>query len=230
MKRCIVIGLGNFGYTTAKTLYENGIDVMAVDSHEEIVSAYKDDLGVTICCDATNMEQLLSLQIKNFDAAVIAIGQNMTASILISLHLQELKIKRIIVRAISDDHAKILSKLGVSDIVYPEIDTAIKTANKLMMKNVADFLHISDEYSVIEIPAPASFIDKNLAELNITGNYNCQVLGIKYRKPIKDDENNEDYNVDKTIIAPHAGDIIKKHSLIIVLGKKNDIIRIQKIS
>ncbi|MDA3899178.1 MAG: TrkA family potassium uptake protein [Spirochaetes bacterium] len=228
MQRCIVIGLGNFGYTTALTLYQAGIDVIAVDSQKDIVSYYKDELGVTICCDASNKEQLESLQINNFDAAVVAIGQNMTASILITMHLQDLKIKRLITRAISTDHAKILEKIGVDEIIYPEQDTAIKTANKLMMKNITDYLHISDEYSIIEIPAPEEFFNKKLAELAIPKTYNCQVIGIKYRSIAPDDQKDEkEFIIEQTIIAPNANDIIRKNCLIIVLGKTEDISRLQ---
>lgn len=216
MNNIMIIGLGNFGYNVAKNLYQNSVEVLGIDSREDLVNLYKDDIGFVISLDATQKDQLESLQLENFETAIISIGQDITASILISLHLRELGMRKIITRAISEDHAKVLEKIGVDEIVYPEKDTAIKVANKILLKNVADYLPLGKEFGIVEIDPPKSFVGKSLAELDIAKRFSCQVIGIRTSA-----------GEDSTKIAPKATDRIERGSRIIVLGKNNDIQKIQ---
>ncbi len=226
MKNVLVIGLGNFGYNVAKTLHANSADVLGIDVSEELVNLYKDDIGYIISLDATQKDQLESLQLENYGTAVVSIGQDITASILISLHLRELGMKKITTRAISADHAKILEKIGVDEIVYPERDTALKVANKLMMKNVADYLPLGREFGIVEIEPPSSFVGKSLIELDITKRFSCQVIGIRLYTSTHDSEK----ELYETKIAPQATDRIERGSKIIVLGKNSDIQRLHESS
>lgn len=214
--KTIVIGLGNFGYNLAATLIQNNCEVLGIDSNPETIDSVKDEISFAICGNAANKEVLESLNIQDFDNGIICVGQDMASSILIALYLKELGIPRIIVRAISEDHGKVLSQLGVTDVVFPEKDTAIKIANKISFKNAMDFLPISDEYGIVEVAAPKSFTGKSLAELKITSKFNCQIIGIKYEVVnAKEDE--------EIKIAPSAKDIISENSTMIVLGKSIDI-------
>jgi trk system potassium uptake protein len=227
MKKFIVIGLGNFGYNIAAALVENKCEVLGMDTSREVVQKAKDIITHAIIGDATNREVLESLAIRDFDGAIISIGQDMGASILIALYFREIGIKRIIVRAVSEDHGKILKMIGVNDVVFPEKDMAFRVANKLALKNVMDYLPISDEYGIIEVPPPASFIGKALRELQISTRYGCQVIGLKYP------DANGDGIVDRTPrirIAPTANDVITEGSLMIVLGKHPDIEKLQSQS
>ncbi|MFW6366861.1 MAG: potassium channel family protein [Spirochaetota bacterium] len=224
MRNIMIIGLGNFGYNIARTLYQNSFDVLCIDSREDVVNMYKDSLGYVISLDATQKDQLDSLQLDNYETAIISIGQDITASILISLHLKELGIPRIITRAISEDHGKVLEKIGVDEIIYPELDTALKIAHKLMMKNVADYLPLGVEFGIVEIAPPPSFVGKSLAELDITKRFACQVIGIRsYEGILSTDE-----EASHTKIAPQASDRIEHGNKIIVLGKNSDIQRLHK--
>lgn len=222
MKNTLIIGLGNFGYYIAKTLHQNSRDVLGIDKNEELVNMYKDSVGYVISLDATQKDQLESLELENYETVIISIGQDITASILISLHLRELGIQRIITRAISNDHAKVLEKIGVDEIIYPELDTALKVANKLMMKNVADYLPLGKEFGIVEIKPPASFIGKSLAELDITNRFSCVIIGIRSYDKI----HNTDEETEQTKIAPQGSDRIERGNKIIVLGKNSDIQKI----
>lgn len=226
MIKTVIFGLGNFGINTAKTLIDNKSEVLGIDIDKEIITSYKDLLTHIVCGDATNKDVLKSLHIEDFDAAVVAIGQDMTASILISMYLLEMNLKKIIVRAISEDHVKILKKIGIEEIVFPEKDTAEKIANKISMKNVIDFLPVSGNYGIVELIPPKSFHGKTLKELNITQRYRCQIIGIKYLK--EEPENSITQVLEKTIMAPSAGDHISFKSVMIVLGKIKDIEKLRK--
>jgi trk system potassium uptake protein len=221
VKKIAVIGLGNFGMSVARELVENGAEVLGVDSSVDTTNVAKDIVSYAVCCDVTKKEVLDSLQIGDYDSVILAIGQDMTASILVALYLREIHARKIIARAISEDHAKILTKLGIDEVVYPERDTAIRLGNRLLLKNALDYLPVSGDYGIVEVIPPNSFIMKTLAELKITSRFNCQVIGIK----TPDSEAEDLYH---TKIAPTAGDIIRNNSILIVLGRLIDIQKLQK--
>jgi len=222
MKKIVVFGLGNFGITIAKTLVQNGAEVLGVDSNIEVVNSAKDYISFAVCGDVTQKEVLETLQITDYDSSIVAIGQDMTSSILVSLFLKELHCRHIVARAISEDHAKILGKLGVHEVVFPERDIAVKLGNKLLLKNALDYLPVTDDYGIVEVIPPNSFIGKTLAELKITSRFSCQVIGIKTPE---ETGNTESYN---TKMAPSAGDIIRVNSILIVLGKLSEIQKLQR--
>lgn len=214
MKKFIVIGLGNFGITVAKTLESNKCEVLGLDVNKKTVENAKDIISYAIIGDATNKDVLDSLQLKDFDGAIIGLGNEMAPSILVTMYLKEIGLKTIVVRAVSDDHGKILEKVGASEIVFPEIDTALKIGNKLALKNAIDFLPLADDFGILEVTPPDSFLQKSLKELQITSKYRCQILGIKY---LHDGKN------DQYIIPPGADNIITPNCIMIVLGKIDDI-------
>lgn len=227
MKKFVAIGLGNFGITLAKTLVENGCEVLGVDASREIVNQAKDFLTHAIIGDASRREVLAALSLKDFDGAIVSIGQEMAPSILISLYLKEIGIGRIVVRAISEDHGKILSHIGVTDVIFPERDMAIKLANKLALKNVVDYLPLGEEIGIVEVPPPRAFLGKSLKELQIPGRYNCQVIGLKIY-PEGDMLRINDREAE-TKIAPSADDRITERVVMIIVGKHEDIARIQSL-
>lgn len=226
MKKFIVIGLGNFGMNVAQTLIECECEVLGVDNRREIIEKAKDFITHGIIGDATNKSVLTSLSLGDFDAAIVSIGQEMAPSILISLYLQEIGVKRIIVRAISEDHHKILEMLGVSEIVFPERDMAVRLGKTLSMKNALDYLPLTGEYAIMDVQAPKSFEGKNIRDLQIGAKFGCQILGIKYarRKDAPGAEKQPD-----TKIAPRADDVIPAQSVLIILGKQADIEKIQQL-
>ena len=228
MKKFVAIGLGNFGLSLAKTLVENGSEVLGIDISKEIVHQAKEFISHVIIGDASRKEVLDSLMLKDFDAAIVSIGQDMAPSILISLYLKEIGIPKIIVRAISEDHGKILEKIGVSDVIFPERDMAIRLASILTLKNAIDYLPIGKDYSIMEIYPPKSFMGKSLKDLQIASKYNCQIIGIRYLRNNSSDLDLFNKDVDIKI-APSADDIITDNSVMIIIGKSKDIERMQAL-
>ncbi len=228
MKKFIVIGLGNFGYNVAYSLVESGCEVLGMDTDREVVQKAKDNISHAIIGDASNKEVLESLAIKDFDGAIISIGQDMASSILISLYIIEIGIPRIIVRAVTEDHGKILKMIGVTDVVFPERDMAIRVANKLAMRNAMDYFPIAEDYGVLEVNPPRSFIGQTLKDLQISTRYKCQIIGIKY-------QNDEDATKNLTGVSgkikavPTAMDVITDDSVMIVFGKNSDIEKLQSL-
>ncbi len=226
MKKFFIIGLGNFGFNIALTLVENNCEVLGMDSSRDAVQHARDFISHAIIGDAANKEVLESLALRDFDGAIISIGQDMGASILISLYIKEIGIPRIIVRAISEDHGKILRMIGVTDVIFPEKDMAVRVANKLALKNAMDYLPITDDYGIIEVTPPKSFVGKSLKELQISTRFGCQIIGLKYPPPEGVSSGIDEKNY-KIKIAPTAHDVISADAIMIVIGKHADIDRLQ---
>ena len=218
MKKYLAVGLGNFGFSLAKTLQENGCEVLGIDTSKELVEEAKEHISHVVIGDASNKEVLRSVIDRDFDGAIVSIGQEMAPSILIALYLKELGIDRIIVRAVSEDHGKILNLIGISEVIYPETEIAVKLANRLSMKNFVDYLPLGEDYRITEVIPPESFIEKSLRELDITTKFNCQIVALKYPDP-KDTGN----TAMRLKIPPRADDVIIKNSIMILIGKDSDI-------
>ena len=228
MKKFVTIGLGNFGMNLSKTLCENGCEVLGIDILPHIVNQAKEFMTFAMVGDATNRESLEELSLNDYDGVIVSLGQDMAPSILITLYLKELQVSNIIVRAVSEDHAKILSMIGATNIVFPEKDMAARIAIRLAMKNVLDYLPIGDDYGILEILPPSSFLNKNLKDLEIRPRFNCHVLGIKY---YSEEISSELYlgKEEKFVIAPPAEQVIDDKSILIIVGKYEDIERLKNI-
>ncbi|HOK01136.1 MAG TPA: TrkA family potassium uptake protein [Spirochaetota bacterium] len=226
MKKFAVIGLGNFGMNIARSLVENNCEVLGIDIDKNTVDKAKDFLTYAITGNPANKAILDSLGLNEYDAVILSIGQEMVSSILISLYLKEAKVKKIIARAISEDHEKILKQLGVDTVIFPEKEMAIRIGKAISMRNAVDYLPLSEEYAIVEVAPPESFIGKSLRELNIGARFRCQILGIK---SIADDLVTED-KPQTTVIAPSADEVIQEGNILIVLGKTAAIERMEKSS
>jgi trk system potassium uptake protein TrkA len=209
MKQFIVIGLGRFGSAVATTLVELGHEVLGVDNDEERVYALKDKITQAVQADITEEKVLKELGVKNFDAAVVSIATNLEASILVTMMLKEMGLKYIIAKAQSTLHGKVLEKIGVDKVVFPERDMGIRIARRLITPNIKDYIELEPDYSVIEIEALPEFVDKTLSELDLRNKYEINVLAIK---------RNDSFNV-----LPQAKDVIKKDDFLIVIGETKKI-------
>lgn len=225
MKKFVIIGLGNFGFNIAKSLVESNCEVLGIDISKNVVEKARDFLTHAITGDPSNKAVLESLEINGYDSVILSIGQEMVASILIALYLKELGAKKIIARAISEDHEKILKQLGVDIVIFPEKDMAVRIGKMLSMNNAVDYLPLTEEYSIIEVVPPPSFLGKSIRELNIGSRYRCQILGIKN---IPDNQISDEIK-QKTIIAPPADEIIREGNILIVLGKTKSIERMERL-
>lgn len=205
MKQFIVLGLGRFGSAVATTLVELGHEVLGVDNDEERVNDLKDEITQTVQADITEERVLKELGVKNFDAAIVSIATDLEASILVTMMLKEMGLKYIIAKAQNNLHAKILKKIGVDKVVFPERDMGARIARRLITPNIKDYVELEPNYNIMEIEALPEFVDKSLSELDLRNKYGINVLAIK---------RNNGFN-----ISPRAKDVIKKDDLLIVIGE-----------
>ena len=184
MKQYVVIGLGNFGASVARTLVEKGYNVLAIDTDSEKVQMLANVVTHAVEADATDEESLRTIGVRNFDVAIISIGNNVHANVLATLILKELGVPYVIVKAHDRLHGNLLTKVGADRVVYPERDMGIRIAHNLISSNVLDYLEFSPEYSIIELPVPVDMVGKTLTELNIRSKYNINIVAVKRGKEI----------------------------------------------
>ena len=211
MKEFAVIGLGNFGATVARELSKLKCNVTAIDGDKARVLALQDIVRQAIVADATQREFLMNLEVDKFDCIVVSTGENTDASVLIALHLKDLGAQKVIVKAKSEDHAKILLKVGATQAIIPEKEMASKIAHSLAVSNLLDSLPLTGDYFVAEIPPPDKFVNKTLTELKIRAKYGVQVIAIK----------NADTGVFEFV--PGATYRVKASDILVVLGQAKDI-------
>ncbi len=211
-----VIGLGSFGFHVAKTLYEKGHEVLAIDVDKECVEESKSCVSHAVHMDAADKENLQAMGIQEVDVAIVSLGPNMEASILTVLYLHELHTKRIVAKALTEDHAKILEAVGATEVIYPEKDMAIKTALKLSSPNVLEYLPLLSGFSIQEIAPPERFIGKSLSELDLRNKYGVQVIAIRGLVP------------EKTTLIPTADFVIKDSDILVIMGEEEQLAKINK--
>ena len=215
MKRVVVVGLGIFGFNVAKDLFENGFEVIAIDKNKEVINRIRDSSTKAILADATDKELLEMIGIQPDDTVIVSFGEDLAASTLITLHLKEMHVKNIIVKAPNEDHKRILEKVGATEVIIPEKAMASKVAKGLISPNVLDFLPVSEDYTISEVAPPASFLGRTLADLRLRGKYHVEVIAIR------------DVLSDRVQLVPRADFVIKDSDILIVIGKEEDIQKIQ---
>ncbi len=221
-KQIAVIGLGTFGGNIAKFLSQKRCDVLAVDINEEAIEEISNLVTQAVQADATDEKALQSLGMGDMDVVIVSIGGSMEASILVTLLLKEMGVKRIVVKALSSLHGKILRKLGADKIVFPERDMALKLAESLISPNILEQIDLSPYYSIVEVHAPKDFIGKTIGEIDIRAKYGVTVIAIKEKEPILTGSGETDFK--ETInISPQPEDGIKEGDILLVLGKTETI-------
>ncbi|WP_315117473.1 TrkA family potassium uptake protein [uncultured Clostridium sp.] len=214
-KQFVVIGLGRFGTSVAKTLYSLGNDVLAIDSDEDIVQSVSDDVTHSVQLDATDEHTLRSLGISNFDVAVVTIGSDIQASVMVTLIVKELGVKYIIAKANSELHAKVLHKIGADRVILPERDMGVRVAHNLVSENILDYIELSPEYSIAEVLSPTAWHGKTLNDLSVRANYGINVVAIK---------RNNDINV-----SPTADDVIKPGDIVVAIGETENLNKLENL-
>jgi trk system potassium uptake protein TrkA len=208
-----VIGLGRFGTAMGTTLTELGHEVIGVDTDDDRVQALADTLSLAVRLDATDERALRTAGIADVDVAVVSIGENIESSLLVVTLLKELGIKDIAAKAVTALHGRILEKLGVSRVVFPERDTAIRLAHSLVIPNVLDYIELSNEFSIIEVPAPQEFADKTLKEIGLRARFGLTTIAIKRK---------EGTGV-VTNIAPGPDDVVRPGDTLALLGSNEKL-------
>ena len=181
----IIIGLGNFGAPLGEKLTAMGNEVIGVDNHQTKVENLKETLSNTICMDATDEFTMKGLPWKETDIVIVAIGEDQGANIMVTAMLKNLKVNRLISRAINPLHEKVLRAIGVDEIVHPEEETAERWSKKLCLSNVVDSFELNEEYSLIEAKVPKKFIGKTVGSIQWRETYNLQVVTLIKKKEVK---------------------------------------------
>ena len=204
MKSYAVIGLGRFGSALARQLCKLGAEVLALDVKGDYVQQIANDVTHAVVGDAQDKEVLRALGVRNLDCAVIAIGDNLAASVLITMNLKELGVPYIVCKAHDETHRKVLEKLGVDRVVIPELEYAQRLARSLYSHNVLDYIELSKDYGILEIPAPKSWAGKTLKELNVRAKLGINIIAVK--------------NGAETNVSPSADYAIRAEDVLAVLG------------
>lgn len=214
-----VIGLGRFGAATAMTLAEFGQDVIGIDSSDDRVREMGEVLLQAVALDATDERSLRAAGIQNVDVAVISIGENIESSLLVVMLAKEMGIKTIIAKAVTPLHGRILEKLGVSRVIFPEREMAQRLAHSLVVPNVLDYIELSRDFSIVELPAPLEFVGKTLRQLELRSRYGLTLIAVK--RP-------SDRGV-VTNIAPAADDPIQSGDVLALLGSNERLAQLERL-
>jgi len=215
VQRVVVVGLGIFGFNIAKDLYESGMEVIAIDKNKEMIQKIKDHSTKAILADATDKSLLETIGIQEDDTVIVSFGEDLAASTLLTLHLKELHVKNIIVKAPNEDHQRILERVGATEVIIPEKEMARKVAKSLISPNVLDFLPLSQEYTISEIAPPPSFLGKTIGEIQLRKKHHIGVIASR------------DVLTDEIQMIPSADFLIKDSDILVVIGKEQDINRLK---
>lgn len=215
MNSFVVIGLGLFGSSVARQLCALGAEVLAIDVHPELVQQISSDVTSAVVADARDADVLRALGAHECQCAVVAIGDDLAGSVLATMNLKELGIKHIVCKAHDEVHRKVLEKLGADKVVIPEKEVADKLTRSLTSHNVLDFIELSSDYGIVEIPTPKGWIGKNLKELDVRAKLGVNIIAIQRNGKIS--------------VSPRAEFVIEKNDILVVLGDYDSLTLMQEI-
>ena len=215
MKSCMVIGMGRFGAQVARELCRLGCEVLAVDMNADLISQVANDVTHAVVADGQDKEVLRALGAREFDCAIVAIGDDLAASVMITMNLKELDVPMVFCKARSDIHRRLLDKLGADRVVIPEKEQADRLARSLSSHNLLDYIELSEEYGIVEVPAPGSWKGKSLKELNVRAKLGVNILAIRRGGKIN--------------VSPGADFTFEDQDVVVVLGDNAALKRVQKL-
>ncbi|MDQ0060791.1 trk system potassium uptake protein TrkA [Paenibacillus harenae] len=205
----VIVGLGRFGSSLGRELIELGHEVLGIDLDEETVQDMSSVLTYAVSADCTDEETLRSLGVRNFDCGVVAIGDDIQASILTAILLKDLGVKKVVAKAMSELHGRVLEKIGVDRVVYPERDMGIRVAHQLVSPNLLDYIELSKDYTIAELAVPKCLNGKSLNDLNPRARFGCSIVAINKANGI--------------IIAPSATDVLTERDIMVIIGTNEQI-------
>lgn len=215
MKSYIVIGLGLFGAEVARKLCTLGCEVLAMDVRNDLVNQVAGDVTHAVVGDGRDKDVLRALGAGNFDCAIIAIGDDLAASVLTTMNLKELGVPYVVCKAHDQTHRRVLEKLGVDRVVIPEHEFGAKLARSLSSHNVLDYIELSEDYGILEVPAPKSWIGKTILELNVRAKLGVNIIAVE--------------NEQTTNVSPAASYRIMAGDVMVVLGDNKALEAVQKL-
>jgi len=213
MKSFAVIGCGRFGSAVARTLYELGNEVLAIDGDEERIESISPDVTHAVQADVMDEGVLRELGLRNVDVVIVSIGSDMQASIMATLIAKELGVNKVVAKAQSELHGKVLKKIGADKVIYPERDMGVRVAHNLASQSIIDYIELSPDYSILEITSIPSWHNKSLAELKLRNKHNINVMAIK--------------RYDSIVVSPDPDEKIKMGDVLVVLGSTSDIAKLE---
>ncbi|WP_167955802.1 potassium channel family protein [Anaerosporobacter faecicola] len=208
-KEFVVFGLGRFGKSVATTLADSGCEVLVVDDNEDKIQEMADIVTYAVKANVTDVDTMETLGISNFDGAIVAIGEDLEASVMVTILAKELGIPYVLAKAQNDLHAKILKKVGADMVVFPEKETGIRIANNLLLGNFFDAVELSSTFSMMEVEALKEWDGHSLRELNLRAKYKVNVIGIK-KNGVLD-------------INPDADIAVSKNDVLVMIGKNETL-------
>ena len=215
MKSYVVVGLGRFGSETARQLYRCGCEVLAIDMKGDLVQQVANDVTHAVVGDSRDKEVLRALGVGEFDCAVIAIGDDLASSVLATMNMKELGVPYLVCKAHDDVHRRVLQKLGADRVVIPEQENAARLAKSLSSPNLLDYIELSEDYSIVELPAPKAWIGKNLKELNVRAQLGVNILAVR-RDGVMD-------------VSPAAEFAFAQGDIVVALGDTKALDALQKL-
>jgi trk system potassium uptake protein TrkA len=227
MRQYAVIGLGTFGFKLATTLTEMGGQVLAIDNNRDRVQEIKDLVTDAVVLDATDKSAMDSLDLTSLDMVVVSVG-HLEDSVLISLYLKEAGVSLIVVKALNTDHVKILKLLGVSRVVLPEEEMAVRLAGSLLTPNIIEHIPLSPGHSIVEVKAPESFWGNTIGDLDIRKKYKVEVIALK-KYVVSKLEGKETVDESRTRVVPSADELINSGDALVVIGKNEDIEKMRRL-
>lgn len=206
-----VAGLGRFGKSVAVTLEKMGYDVMAMDSDEEVVQDLSDTLGYVVCGDCSDEKSLAAIGAGNADIAVVSVG-DLSASLMTTLLLKEMGVKKIVVKALGSVHGKMLQKIGADKIIYSEKEMGIRVAHNLISPGIVDYIEMENNITILSIHVPAEWVGKSILDIDIRRKYNITVVAIKRQ--------------GEMFVNPRPDMKLDAHDMLIILGDSESVKRV----
>jgi trk system potassium uptake protein TrkA len=228
MKQFAVVGLGRFGMAVARHLSQRGFQVLAVDRDPGRVAEAAEFVTRAIELNATDEESLRNSRISKVDAAVVGIGKDISASILITLILKNLGIKTVFSKASSPLQGKVLEKIGADRVVYAEKEMGEKVAESLVSPGISEYIKLSPDCTLMEVDVPHSFEDKTIGVLAVREKYGVQIVALKRKVTHTDRKGRVGFN-ENVIVAPGPNDGVIEGDRLVVLGENKNIDKIRKL-
>ncbi|NIA22595.1 MAG: TrkA family potassium uptake protein [Proteobacteria bacterium] len=228
MERFVVIGLGRFGQSVAINLAKLGKNVIAIDEDPQKVEEIADFVFQAAACDATDEKNLRDLGLKNADVGVVSVGEDISSSILITLTLKEMGIKKIISKALTQVQGKVLIKVGADRVIYPERDMGERLAKRLSSPQLFDLIELTESHGILELLAPESFVGKRLDQLELRKKYGVTVIAVKRNMPELKDDGSTSFK-ESMILSPGPDFEVLLGDIMIILGKSKSLDKIKKV-
>lgn len=215
MKSYVVVGLGRFGSATARELHALGCEVLAIDVKSEYVQQVANNVTHAVVGDGQDKEVLRALDVGDFDCGIVAIGDDLAASVLVTMNMKELGVKHLVCKAHDDTHRRVLEKLGADRVVIPEQEHAARLARSLASRNVLDYIELSEDYGIAEVPAPGIWNGKSLKDLNVRAKLGLNIIAVRRGGSIH--------------VSPTADFVMEDGDVVVVLGDNEHLEKVQKL-